>query len=109
MMKLSQSEDRNLIIYFIVACGFTWAFWIPEALATRGILGPSFILGPNNPAAWGPLVAAFSLTFLKEGKNGVMSLLRRAVDIGFGKVWWVPILILFPGINGVALFLAKLC
>jgi len=107
-MKFNQSENRNLIIFFIVACGFTWTFWIPEALATRGILGPSFILGPNNPAAWGPLVAAFSLTFLNEGKNGVVSLLRRAVDIRFAKGWWVPILLLFPVINGGALLLAKL-
>jgi membrane protease YdiL (CAAX protease family) len=111
MTKLNQSNTRNLILYFIIAYAFTWLLWIPEALATRGRLGSSiivdFLLGPNNPAAWGPFVAAFSLTYLNEGIDGVIRLLKRAVDIRFAKVWWIPIVLLFPLINGGALFLAK--
>jgi len=111
-MKLNRSETRNLIFYFLIAYAFTWIFWIPEALAVRGILVSStlvdLILGPNNPAAWGPLVAAFSLTYLNEGVDGVLILLKRAVDIRFAKVWWIPTFLLFPLICGGALLLAKL-
>jgi len=112
MTKLNQSDTRNLILYFLIAFAFTWVFWIPEALAMRGRLGSStlveFFLGPNNPAAWGPLVAAFSLTYLNEGVEEVISLLKRAVDIRFAKVWWIPTVLLFPLIYGGALFIAKL-
>jgi len=106
------NENRNLILYFLIAFGFTWLFWIPEALAMRGLLGSSilvdFILGPNNPAAWGPFVAAFFLTYLNGGLDGVIRLLKRAVDVRFAKVWWIPTFFLFPLISGGALLLAKL-
>jgi membrane protease YdiL (CAAX protease family) len=108
LTKPYKSETRNLILFFIVACVFTWMFWIPEALATRGMLGSSFLLGPNNPAAWGPLIAAFSLTLLYDGVDGVTTLLKRAGNVRFAKAWWIPIILLFPAINGGALLLAKL-
>lgn len=112
MTKLNQSDTRNLILYFIIAYAFTWVFWIPEGLAMRGRLGSSiivdFLLSPRNPAAWGPFVAAFSLTYLNEGRDGMVSLLKRGVDIGFAKIWWIPTVFLFPLICGGALLLAKL-
>jgi hypothetical protein len=88
-MKLNQSETRNLILYFIIAYSFTWLFWILEALTMREMLGTSFLvdflLGPHNPAAWGPFVAAFSLTFLNEGLEGMMRLLKRAWNTRFAR------------------------
>ena len=106
----SKRESRNLLLYFLFAFGFTWLFWVPEALAMRGLLGSSFVvdflLGPNNPAAWGPLVSAVLLTWWNEGGSGIVRLLRRGVDHGFAKVWWIPIILVFPIIHGGALLLA---
>ena len=78
----------------------------------RGMLGTSifvdFLVGPNNPAAWGPLVAAFLLTYLSTRKVGVIKLLKRGVDFRFNKIWWLPTLFIMPAITGGALLLAIL-
>ena len=109
-MEILEREDRNLLLYFLIAFGFTWIFWIPEALAMRGLLGDSilvdFLLDPNNPAAWGPLVSAVLLTWWNERGAGVMRLLKRGVDYKFAKVWWIPIILVFPIMHGGALLLA---
>ena len=107
-----RSETRNLCYYFLIAFGFTWLFWILEALAMKGLLGSSilvdFLLSPNNPAAWGPLVSAVVLTSWNEGARGVAKLLKRGVDYRFAKVWWIPTILIFPAIHGGALLLAIL-
>lgn len=110
--KTFKNENRNLLLYFLIAFGFTWLFWIPEALAMRGLLGSSslvdLLLGSNNPAAWGPLVSAVGLTWWNEGRGGVIRLLKRGVDFRFAKVWWIPIILLFPLMEGAALLLTVL-
>lgn len=112
MTNSDRSETRNLVLYFIVAYSFTWLFWLLEALAMQGRLGSSpltgFLLGPNNPAAWGPFVAAFSITLLNEGTEGVKKLLKRATEVGFAKIWWLPTLFLLPTLTGSALLLSIL-
>jgi len=112
MTKLNKSETRNLILYFVIAYGFTWLFWILKALAMRGLLGSSilvdFLASPNNPAAWGPLVSAVLLIWLNERGRGVIRLLKRGVDYRFAKVWWIPIILIFPIISGGALLVAIL-
>jgi len=67
-----------------------------------------FLSSPFNPVAFGPLISAFSLTYLNEGKEGVKNLLKRGVNYRIGKIWYVPIFFLFPAITGVALLLAVL-
>ncbi|MFQ6116074.1 MAG: hypothetical protein ACE5NG_18590 [bacterium] len=90
-MEQSKFKTRNLWLFFLIAFAFTWLFWILEALAMRGMLDTSifvdFLAGPDNPAAWGPLVAAFLLTYLSARKVGVIKLLKRGVDFRFNKIW----------------------
>ena len=109
-MKPNRSETRNLVYYFLFAYGFTWLFWLLEAQAMQGKLGTSiiadFLLGSGNPAAWGPTVAAFSLTFLNEGTEGVKKLLNKATETGFAKIWWLPTFLLLPTLTGLSLLLA---
>ena len=112
MTKQNKSENRNLLLFFLIAFGFTWLFWVPEALAMRGLLGSSilvdFLLSSHNPAAWGPLVSAFLLTWWNERRGGVIKLLKRGVDYRFAKVWWIPLILIFPIICGGSLLLAIL-
>ena len=67
-----------------------------------------FLLSPNNPAALGPFVSAFLLTWWNERGRGVIRLLKRGVDYGFPRVWWVPTIFIFPLICGGALLLVIL-
>ncbi len=112
MTKQNKSENQNLLLFFLIAFGFTWLFWVPEALAMRGLLRSSilvdFLLSTNNPAAWGPFVSAFLLTWWNERREGVIRLTKRGVDYRFAKVWWIPLILIFPIIYGGALLLAIL-
>jgi len=112
MAKPNGSETRKIIMFFLIAYGFTWVFWISEAMAARGLLGSSilvdFLLSPQNPAAWGPFVSAFLLTFWYQKGSGVIELLKKGVDYKFAKKWWVPIILLCPIIIGGALLIAAL-
>lgn len=106
-------EDSHLWQFFLIAFVFTWLFWGPQALIATGLLSaPSFLVdflfSPFNPAAFGPLVAAFSLTFIHKGAQGVKNLLKRGLDHRFGKTWYLPIFLLSPAISGAALLLAVL-
>lgn len=112
-MVHSESENRNLILYFFIAFVFSWVFWVPQALISLNMLSvPSFLadflFSPFNPAAFGPLISAFSLTYLNERKEGVKRLLKRGVNYKFGKKWYLPTFFLFPAITGGALLLAVL-
>lgn len=110
MAEQNDSGYRDIILFFLIAYGFSWMLWIPEALANRGLLGSSilvdFLLGPYNPAAWGPFVSAFLLTFYRRGSKGVLQLLKKGVDYRFDRKWWIPTLLLCPLIIGGALFFA---
>jgi membrane protease YdiL (CAAX protease family) len=112
-MERGESEKRNLSFYFLIAFIFSWLFWIPQALVSMGLLsGPSilvnFLFSPFNPAPFGPLVSAFSLTYLNEGKKGLKDLLKRGVNYRIGKTWYIAIFFLFPIITGSALLLGIL-
>jgi hypothetical protein len=99
-------------MFFLMAYGFTWVFWISEALAARGLLGSSilvdFLLSPQNPAAWGPFVSAFLLTLWYQRGRGVLNLLKKGVDYKFAKKWWIPTILVCPVIVGGALLIAVL-
>lgn len=104
------SRRGNVWVFMFVAFGFTWLFWIPEALIAQDIWQApeglkNFLTGPLNLGPWGPLVAALVVTFLYRGRAGVKELLKRGLMTRLGKWWWV-ILLLFPVLIGGSLFLA---
>jgi len=95
---LARRETRNLVLFFLMAFAWSWLLWLPQAL-----WGISLFLAP-----FGPTVAALLLTAINEGRRGVQVLLRREVDLGFRKVWLLPIFLLMPAIVGLSLLLAVL-
>lgn len=105
-------DNQKLWPFFAIAYAFSWLFWVPKALIAQGLgvppIASDFLNGPFNPAAFGPFVAAFYLTYRNDGKTGVVALLRRGVDLKFNKAWLVPILLLMPAITGGALLIARL-
>jgi membrane protease YdiL (CAAX protease family) len=104
------SRKGNVWIFMLVAFGFSWLFWIPDALIAQNIWQApeglkSFLAGPFNLGPWGPLFAAIAVTYMYQGSTGVKELLKRGLMIRLGK-WWLVILILFPVLIGGSLFLA---
>lgn len=105
-------SSRKVMLFYLIAFGWSWLFWIPVALLANGWSAPravaDFLGSPYNPAAWGPLIAAFLVTFLEEGRAGVTALAKRGVDFRFGKVWYLAVFLLFPVLIGGSLLLAVL-
>ena len=103
-------KDENVWWFFLITIGFSWLFELPRTLDSQGIVeSPKLLLrfvGFLPP--WGPFIAAFILTYLSHGKNGMIRLLKRGWDTTFKKIWWIPILLLLPIMEGLAVILAKI-
>lgn len=68
-----------LVSFFVLAYGFSWAYWIPLALAgVRTAPGSS---STHEPGLLGPALAAFIVTGLTKGRAGVVALAKRLVLI----------------------------
>lgn len=105
-------SKSNVWLFVLFAFGFSWLFWIPEVLIAQDIWHASegvqnFLSGPFNPAPWGPLVAAISVTFIYQRSAGVKALLKRGIMFRLGK-WWLIILLMFPVLIGGALAISVL-
>ena len=111
-MDNTQSKDHSVWLFYVLAFGWTWLFWIPLALAEQGIITlpenlPGF-LAEGNLAAWGPLLASLLLTYLNRGWAGIKGLLKQGVRVRFGLFWYAVVLLLFPVMIGGAGWLAQL-
>jgi membrane protease YdiL (CAAX protease family) len=101
---------NNVLVFLLIAYGFSWLFWIPEALAAQNIwVLPAGLANfvSLNLGAWGPLVAAIVTTYIYQKGAGVKELLKRGFMVRLGKWWWV-ILLTFPVLIGGALALSIL-
>lgn len=81
--------------YFLVTFGFSWLFWLPLVLETRGVIKlpvprEVFLL----LAILGPLAGAIRVNYKKGGWKAVGGLFVRAIDVRFGLAWWLVILII---------------
>jgi hypothetical protein len=88
MQKGTQSEGRDLILFLILTFLWSWLFWLPKVLSTAGkwplSVSMDFILGAI--AVFGPSIAAFSISYRREGFSGVRQLWKRGWDIRFKKI-----------------------
>jgi len=91
MEHSSFSLRGHLVPYFVAAYAVSWAFWIPAALTSRGVLALPFPVTPLVVVGtFGPSIAAFVLTALTQGRVGTWHLLRRGFDHR------IPVWVLLP-------------
>jgi hypothetical protein len=89
-----RGRDRHVLAFLVLAFGWTWAFWVPEALVAEGVLDTIPALPGLGP--FGPTVAGFALVAYADGFGGVRRLLARAVQVDYPKRWLVVALALPP-------------
>ncbi len=110
MAAISRAERKNLGLFFLIAFAWSWLFLLPRILATAGWFTLpgwlSFFL--SAIAAFGPFVAAFALTYWKEGQVGISSLWRRGWEYRFQKKWLAPTLLLPPVVAVLTVLLVML-
>lgn len=92
----------ELISFFAITMGFTWLFWIPDALGKSGMLPDVIWTNLGFFGAWGPLVATVYLVGKEKGLAGIKSLMKKGTDYKFGKGWWAVILLLFPALISIS-------
>ncbi|MFC7096197.1 CPBP family intramembrane glutamic endopeptidase [Halobaculum marinum] len=95
---------RGVVAFLLLAFGWSWGVWGPQALAAEGVIRAA----PTLPAvgAFGPTVAAFVLVAYADGWSGVRRLAARAVRVDFPRRWLAPALLLAPALVVLALGVA---
>ncbi len=103
------TRTRALSLYVLVAFGWAWLLWVPYAAMQQGVVLPPalarFFGTANSFGAWGPLVAALLVTYLDQGRAGVVDLARRGVRWRFGLAWWLVALLMYPALIATSLIL----
>lgn len=95
MLHLPTKKQENQIqwdvqLFFLIT--FCWFWWFLEILLKTSLFVSLF----------SPFVGAFLLAGLGEGKEGVISFLKKGVSCNFPKGYWIPIFFLFPAISAIA-------
>jgi membrane protease YdiL (CAAX protease family) len=100
---------NNVLVFILIAFGFSWLFWVPEALIVQGWDAPEFVQNAValNLGAWGPLIGALVTTLIYEGGAGLKKMLKSAINVRLSK-WWFVTLLVFPVLIGGSLGLAIL-
>lgn len=114
MNKPSQKR-YPLAIYFLLACGISWAFMIPAFViaeqqgyelltnATFGVLMKGgfqnsrhiWLVVIGTLSSYGPLVAALILSLLEDGKRGLRAWWQRCTHIRIGAGGYRDLLLIF--------------
>ena len=77
-----------LVSYFVLTYIVTWAFEIPLALSTQGLLTANVPFAIHYLASFGPLTAAVIVTGVIEGREGIARLFRSVLKwrVGLGYI-----------------------
>jgi membrane protease YdiL (CAAX protease family) len=94
-------ETRSLLLYLLIAFGWTWLLWLPSVIISvtdnKSLMywmydvemtpGLGLIAIGGIFSTFGPLVAAFTVTGLIEGREGVRRFWRRFWDVRLPGRW----------------------
>ena len=100
--------------FFVVTFLWSWAIWVPLALAGLGVFRldmdlltllaiPAAMLG-----AFGPAVGACVAVWTLEGRAALTAFLKRFLSLRFGWKAWLAMFVVVGGVNVVAYYLPEL-
>ncbi|MDQ3248145.1 MAG: CPBP family intramembrane metalloprotease [Chloroflexota bacterium] len=90
-------RHRSPLTYFVLTFALSIPFWVVGAVIQIQLL-PSIPISALMIVA--PATAALILVYRENKSAGVKALLKRSLDFNRvkAKIWWVPILLLMPGV-----------
>lgn len=80
-------RSHPLLAYVLLSYTLSWAYWVPLVATGHVVRVGSSV--SQFPALLGPMVAAFALTAVTEGKPGVRDLLARVTRWRVRLRWWL--------------------
>jgi membrane protease YdiL (CAAX protease family) len=87
-----------LLSFFLIAYGFSWILSIPAILSQWGRLPSSMFALFFTLKSFGPFVAAYIMTGVIDGREGVLRLRQSLKQVRAGWRWYVFILIGIPAL-----------
>ncbi|SDM07504.1 hypothetical protein SAMN04487949_0743 [Halogranum gelatinilyticum] len=108
------NATKLLVGFFSLTFVFSWALWLPKVIVSSGAETGSAVIDDlivgiavlPEVGAFGPTVSALLLVYLHGGRDGVVRLLKRVIDLSVSRGWLVLAGVLFPvlaiGALGVA-------
>ena len=81
-----------------MAYGFSWVLSIPAILSQWGVLPSATFVVFFTLKSFGPFIAAYLMTSMIEGREGVLRLRRSLRQVRAGWQWYVFILIGIPAV-----------
>lgn len=108
-MSIGASSKRSPLTFFILVFALSTPFWLMGAMAEQKLPLP-FNLPVGALVLVCPMIAALILVYMENRSDGVKQLLKRSFDFKRikGKIWYVPIFFLMPGIIVLEYGLMKL-
>ena len=78
IVEIKDIGNKNLVLFFVITYSFSWLLWLP-ALLTSVLYSAQVVLYEvlKIIGSFGPFVAAFLLTLVNEGKEGLKYLWKR--------------------------------
>lgn len=104
----SRRDTSRLIAFFGLTFAVSWLLWLPSVLRSNEIVALPEIVGLFGQfVPLMPSVVALLLVAREDGRAGVSRLLKRAVQIDFNPVWFIPTLLLPPLIGLLTRFVMR--
>lgn len=85
----AKKENKNLVLYFVLAYAISWAIGIPLALEHQGLMAAILPNWAHYFVSYGPLLSAVIVTLATEGKPGLKKLGERMTQWKVRPIWWV--------------------
>ena len=89
--------NHPLVSFFLMAYGFSWILSIPFILSEWGVLKGNFQV-VFVLKSFGPFAAAYIITGIVEGKEGLLRLRQRIKQMQAGWQWYLFILAGIPAL-----------
>jgi len=109
-MTQNVHNNKNLILFFLFTFLWSWIFWLPGVLNSQGTIqiheAIPFFLGIF--ASFGPSIMGIVITYKERKKQGVKSLLKRAWQWDFNKLYLIPVIFLGFAIALLSLWMSGL-
>lgn len=82
------------MLYFVLAYFISWVIWLPLILPKYGIgVLPVVPKYHHYFGSFGPVIAAFIVKYVYDGRKGIKDLLKRMFQWKVGWIWYVVVLV----------------